>query len=96
MKFSYDHFTPEVGDLVVDGTDGAHGVVVWVGEWRTYAYFVEQGAIKILILQIALPEYGNTTEQHNLRCVEKNGVEVIESPLRFISRDDINELSVIM
>jgi len=96
MKFNYDYFTPRVGDLVVDGADGSHGVVISVGEWHTFAYFVEQGPIKILVLQVALPEFNNITEQYSVKCVEKDGLDVIESPLRFISRDDINELSVIM
>ena len=96
MRFNYDHFTPKVGDLVVDGVDGSHGVVIQVGEWHTFAYFAEQGPIRILIMQVTIPEYGNITEQYSIRCVEKDGIETVESPLRFISRDDINELSTIM
>ena len=96
MKFNYDYFTPNVGDLVVDGADGTHGVVVQVGPWHTFAYFVEQGPIRIIILQVALPEYDNMIEQYSLKCIEKDDVQIVESPLRFISREDINELSAIM
>ena len=35
MKFEYDFFVPNVGDLVVDGHDGTPGVVVSVGAWHT-------------------------------------------------------------
>ncbi len=89
MRFEYNYFKPEVGDLVVDGHDGAHGVVVHVGLWHTFAYFVEQGPIKILIIQVVLPEYNGITEQYSLKCVEENGIETVQSPLRFMQRDDI-------
>ena len=89
MKFEYEQFTPRVGDLVVDGHDGAHGVVVNVGHWHTFAYFVEQGAVKILVLQVLLPEYNGLVEQYSLKCTEKNGNEVVQSPLRFLQREDV-------
>ena len=93
MKFDYSYFTPNIGDLVVDGADGSHGVVVGVGEWHTLAYFVDQGPIRIIIVQVALPEFNNITEQYSLKCFERGGLDVVESPLRFISRDDIPMLS---
>ena len=89
MRFKYNHFIPKVGDLVVDGHDGSHGIVVNVGHWHTFAYFVEQGPIKILVLQVALPEYNGIVEQYSLKCVEEEGVEIIQSPLRFVQRDDV-------
>lgn len=89
MRFQYNYFMPKVGDLVVDGHDGAHGIVVGVGLWHTFAYFVEQGPIKILIVQVALPEYNGITEQYNLKCVEEDGAETVQSPLRFLQRDDV-------
>jgi|10_taG_2_1085330.scaffolds.fasta_scaffold02458_13 hypothetical protein len=95
MKFNYGYFIPEVGDLVVDGSDGAHGVVVKVGPWRTFAYFMEQGAVKTLVFQVTLPEYGNITEQYSLKCLVKDGLEVVESGFRFICRDDVELLSTI-
>jgi hypothetical protein len=88
MKFEYNNFMPRVGNLVIDGHDGTHGVVTAVGPWHTFAYFVEQGAIKVLILQVNLPEYNGITEQYTLKSVERDGVEIVSSPLRFVDNDD--------
>jgi|TARA_R110002012_G_scaffold47709_4_gene124820 hypothetical protein len=96
MRFEYDFFVPEVGDLVIDGCDGAHGVVVSVGCWHTFAYFVEQGPVKILIVQVVLPEYNGITEQYSLKCIEEKGTEFVQSPLRFLQRDDITLLKTNM
>ena len=95
MKFEYNFFTPAVGDLVVDGHDGVHGIVVGAGPWHTWAYFVDQGAVRLLILQVQLPEYNNIIEQYSLKCVEKNGIDIIISPLRFESNKDANLLKTI-
>jgi len=94
MKFEYQKFVPRVGNLVVDGYDGSHGIVVGVGTWHTFAYFVEQGAIKVLTLQVMLPEYNNLVEQYTLKCIEKDNSELVMSPLRFIDNDDADLIKV--
>ena len=96
MRFEYNFFVPMIGDLVVDGLDGSHGVVVGVGGWHTFAYFVEQGPIKILIVQVILTEYNGMTEQYSLKCTEDNGIETVQSPLRFVQRDDVTLLKTNM
>ena len=87
MKFEYDFFVPNVGDLVVDGHDGTPGVVVSVGAWHTLAYFVDQGAVKMLVIQVSLQEYGGLIEQYSLKSFEKEGNFIVHSPVRFVHRE---------